>query len=105
MSPESVDLEQFANAVAERLSERLSITQQRLLDRAQLAERLGVSERGVTSLASRGELPAGYLIGGVRRWRWEEVLRFLASREKRRPRQGRGRYERRMSAGEKPAVG
>jgi hypothetical protein len=59
MSTEGVDLEQFANAVAERLSERLSVAQERLLDRVQLAERLGVSQRGVTSLASRGDSPTG----------------------------------------------
>jgi hypothetical protein len=77
----------------------------RLLDRRALAERLGISERGVTSLAGRGELPQGYLIGGVRRWRWEEVLQHLASRRDRRPRRGRGRHERRRTGANEVATG
>jgi hypothetical protein len=39
-------------------------------------------------------LPPGYLIGGVRRWDWSQVMRFLASRARHRPRSGRGRYKR-----------
>jgi hypothetical protein len=39
-------------------------------------------------------LPAGYLIGGVRRWEWGEVRRYLAAHAKRKPRRGRGRYNR-----------
>ena len=94
MSLDTPELERLAALIAARVFDCLHAEHHRLLDRRGLADRLGVSERGVTGLVSRGELPAGYLIGGVRRWQWEEVLRYLAARAKRRPRRGRGIYDR-----------
>jgi hypothetical protein len=87
---DDLDLNRLAEAIADKLAQRAGDLH-RLLDRPELARRLGVSERGVTGLANRGELPPGYLIGGVRRWSWPEVLRFLEARSGRRPRRGRGR--------------
>lgn len=40
---------------------------------------MGISERGVSALASRNELPAGFGIGGLRRWDWAEVVHYLKS--------------------------
>jgi hypothetical protein len=94
MSLENLDLEGLADAIALRLSEKLDFRGQCLLDRKDLAERLKVSQRGVTALVNRGELPPGIRIGGVRRWDWTEVLRFLAVRGKRKPRRGRGMHKR-----------
>jgi hypothetical protein len=97
------DLLAIADAVAERLTLRLG-QGQRLLDRPALAERLGISQRGVTSLVSRGELPPGYRVGGVRRWDWEEGCRHLNDRTQRKPRRGRGRYDREVTR-ESPGMG
>jgi hypothetical protein len=94
VSIDGVDLDQLAAVIASRLAERLGAERPHLLSRPQLAERLGISERGVTALANRNELPAGYLIGGVRRWDWQEVHKYLLARTGRKPRRGRGRYGR-----------
>jgi hypothetical protein len=83
-------MEVLAARVAARVAQHLGESA-RLLDRAGLANRLRLSERGVTGLVNRGELPPGYLIGGARRWDWAGVLRHLNSRAGRRPRRGRGR--------------
>src|SRR5262249_41787600 len=94
-----LDADLLAKKIAAKLVEHLRSDQLRLLDRSQMAERLGISERGLSGLASRGQLPAGYLIGGARRWDWTEVLRFLGARKDRKPRRGRGRYDRRKEGG------
>ncbi len=92
------DLDGLASALVDRLApvlaSRLHLDRDRLIGRPELAERLGISERSVSALAARGELPTGYLIGGIRRWRWSEVLKHLKARSGRRPRKGRGRYTR-----------
>jgi predicted DNA-binding transcriptional regulator AlpA len=89
ISPESLD--QLAAAIAARLR----ADKDRLLALPELAERLSLSERGVTGLVARGELPQGYLIGGSRRWEWAEVLKFLQARQGRKPRRRRrGQYDR-----------
>jgi predicted DNA-binding transcriptional regulator AlpA len=89
------DLNTLAEAVAAKLAERLRAEQDRLLDRAQLAERLGVSERTVSTLVARGELPGPLLhTSGISRWGWSEVECYLASRRQRTLRKGRGRYNR-----------
>jgi predicted DNA-binding transcriptional regulator AlpA len=90
VSLEDADLDALADRIADRLAQRLG-TADRLISRPELAKRLGVSERGVTGLASRGELPPGFLIGGVRRWSWAQVVRYLESRSGRRRQRGRGR--------------
>jgi hypothetical protein len=91
---EGIDVELLASALASRLTQKLRVQEHYLLDRMMLAGRLAISERGVTALAGRGELPPGYLIGGVRRWDWGEVLRYLAARATRKRRRGRGMYDR-----------
>src|SRR6516164_7125887 len=89
------DLNGLADALAPLLSERLQTNSERLLTRPQLAERLQCSERAITSMARRHELPEGFLIGGLRRWSWPSVLAFLESRQDRRRRvTGRGKYPR-----------
>jgi hypothetical protein len=96
-------LDRLADRIAERVAERLRTDQDRLLDLRQLAERLQLSPRGVTGLVARGELPPGDLIGGVRRWAWDEVRKFRAVRRERKPRKGRGRYSRGGREGEPEA--
>jgi predicted DNA-binding transcriptional regulator AlpA len=91
---ESIGLQQLVDAIVARLLEQLRLHQDRLINLEELAARVGVSKRGAAGLVARGELPKGYLIGGVRRWSWKEVERFLAARQGRRPRRGRGRYPR-----------
>jgi excisionase family DNA binding protein len=86
--PFSLDL---INLIADRVADRLRADRDRLVNIEEAAERLGVSVRGVYHLVARGQLPEGYRIGGVRRWDWGEVLKFLRSREGRVPRRGRGR--------------
>ena len=100
MSLVEKDLDTLAELIAGKLAKHLG-KEDRLLSRPELATRLGVSERGLTGLVSRGELPAGFLIGGLRRWHWAQVVRFLESRSGRRPRRGRGR---RMSADRRPGA-
>jgi hypothetical protein len=91
---DGLDLEALVERLADVVLARLGAAHDRLLDRRELAERLGMSERGVSGLVARGELPDGYLCGGLRRWDWGQVLKFLESRADRRPRKGRGRYPR-----------
>jgi hypothetical protein len=94
MSLHNSDWDLIADRLAPRLAELLNREARRLIDRNELAERLAISPRGVTALVSRGELPRGHLIGGVRRWDWAQVLKYLAGRRERQPRCGRGRYKR-----------
>jgi hypothetical protein len=107
MSPPdtTIDLNALAAAVAERLaplvSERLRADGEALLKEHQLAERLQLSDRGVRGLVARGELPPGFLVGGVRRWDWAEVVKHLHARGGRRPRRGRGRYTRALKPRDK----
>lgn len=90
------NLEVLADTLAVHLAERLRIDADRLIDLRELAGRLGLSPRGTTGLIARGELPGGFLIGGVRRWAWAEVVRFLEARRDRKPRRRRrGQHERR----------
>lgn len=95
-----LDIDTLATAIAERLR----IEADRLIDLRELAARLQLSERGVTGLVARNELPNGYLIGGVRRWCWADVLRYLDARRDRHPRrQRRGQYTRCQAAPPQPA--
>jgi hypothetical protein len=92
--PTPVDLPAFARLVAEQLAPLLRADIERLIDLDELARRIGVSPRGASGLVARNELPAGCLIGGVRRWDWDEVKRFLGAHQSRQRRRGRGRYAR-----------
>jgi len=95
MGPEALDVRALARAVAEYLAPLLRTDSDRLLDRPSLAERLGVCERSVGSMVSRGELPPPLLhTSGVARWDWNQVLKFLAGRQGKPKRAGRGRYRR-----------
>lgn len=81
--------------IAEAVSQKLRAEQEKLLVLPELADRLDMSPRGVTGLVAKGELPQGYLIGGCRRWDWNEVLAYIRERSKRKPRRKRrGQYER-----------
>jgi hypothetical protein len=97
VSLDEPDLSRLAELIARKLAEQLKADEHCLLNRQALADRLRVSERCVTALARRGELPSGYLIGGVRRWVWAEVLRYLTIRGTRFRRRGRGIYNRQPS--------
>ncbi len=90
-----VDLEALADMVAGRVAAAMRADAERLLTLDDLADRLQLSARGVRGLVTRGELPAGLLIGGCRRWSWAVVQSFLdagATRKTRRRR--RGQYDR-----------
>jgi hypothetical protein len=38
------------------------------INRRELAQRISVSERAIVGFVARGVLPAGHLLGGIRRW-------------------------------------
>jgi hypothetical protein len=71
------DLDVLVDRLANVIVRRLRVEHDRLLDRPALAERLGVCERTVSQMAARGDIPTGFLLGGVRRWDWGTVLRHL----------------------------
>jgi predicted DNA-binding transcriptional regulator AlpA len=98
-SLDAITLDAIADALAGRLAEHFHAKDTRLLDRGQLATRLGVGERTIGALVARQELPEPLRLGGCVRWDWGEVLRFLADRRQRKPRRGRGRYERHIREG------
>lgn len=84
------------NHLADAIARRLLAEQTRLIDRDELARRVGLCRRTTFQLVARGHLPAGYLIGGVRRWDWGEVKKYLATRPIRR-RKGRGGFQQRST--------
>jgi predicted DNA-binding transcriptional regulator AlpA len=89
------DLDTLAGLIAERLAPLLRADPEQLLDRPALAERLGVAERTVSGMVARRELPEPLICtGGVTRWRWADVLKYLESRRGKTKRAGRGRYRR-----------
>jgi hypothetical protein len=91
----AIDLDALAESIAARVLHLLRDGEDRLLDLPKLAARLDLSPRGTRGLVARNELPPGYLIGGVRRWSWPSVLKFLESRQQRQRRKpGRGQYAR-----------
>ena len=56
----------------------------RLIDRAELASRLGVDVRTVSRMVRRGELPPPCLgQGGRPRWLWSYVIEFCRQRHAR----------------------
>jgi predicted DNA-binding transcriptional regulator AlpA len=63
---------------------------ERLLNRRELAERLGLAERSISSMVNAGELPKPYRLGGVVRWSWREVEKYLRASQNQKPRRGRG---------------
>jgi hypothetical protein len=99
MSIEVQELSLLADCIVERLAGRLRAQQERLLDRAEVAERLGVCERTVSAMVERQELPPPLLhTSGVARWEWQQVLKFLEKRSGRSLRRGRGRYDNKLRA-------
>jgi len=67
-------LDRLAEKVTSKLGEWLRLHRERLLNIDELAERVGLSERGVRGLIKRHELPEGFEIGGCRRWSWPHPL-------------------------------
>jgi predicted DNA-binding transcriptional regulator AlpA len=90
-------LDLLAEKVTSKLGEWLRLHPERLLSIDELAERVGLSERGVRGLVKRHELPEGFEIGGVRRWDWDTVKKFLEG-NKRKHRKRRGQYDRNEAA-------
>jgi predicted DNA-binding transcriptional regulator AlpA len=83
----------LADAIVARMAGCLHT--EALLDRPALAARLGVSERTVSSMVAKGELPQPLLhTSGVARWSWAQVVKFLESRQGKQRRRGRGRHAR-----------
>ena len=92
---EPLDVDRLADVIAGRVAERLRLDAERLLTRDDLAARLDVAPRTIAGMVSRGELPGPLLhTGGLARWRWEDVTAWLKSRAGRKPRRGRGRWDR-----------
>jgi predicted DNA-binding transcriptional regulator AlpA len=89
-----VNLDELVERLAERISSRLRTDEERLLSRAELADRLSVSQRAIGSMLARGELPQPLIRtsgNGMVRWLWTDVLHHLKGRQGRyRPRRGRG---------------
>jgi hypothetical protein len=94
-----LDLDALAAALAPKIAKHLHGDVGKLIDLDELAGRIGVSRRGAGGLVARGELPPGFLIGGVRRWDWPDVLKHLSARQGRCRRRGRGRYDRQAQEG------
>jgi hypothetical protein len=64
-----------------------------LLDRDDLARRLGVSGRTVSIMVDRGDLPGPLLhTTGVARWSWPQVEQYLQARQGRPLLKKRGRH-------------
>src|SRR5262249_11837374 len=82
------------DALASAIVERLRNQEPGLLNRRQLASRLGIGTRTVSTLVARKELPEPLILGGVRRWDWAEVIAYLKVRRQRKPSRGRGIYDR-----------
>lgn len=74
------DLQWLADAVAERLVERM-VNQPKLLNYAELAERLGVSQPHVERLAQDGKIPK-VQIGRRVAFNYEDVVAALSSNKK-----------------------
>jgi excisionase family DNA binding protein len=51
-----------------------------LLDVRELSQRLGVSQRAIWAWVERGELPAPIELGRLRRWRLQDIERWLAEK-------------------------
>lgn len=92
MPPDSIiDIDEIARRVAEHLAPLLRSDPDRLLDRRELAQRLGVAERTITAMTARHELPPPLLgTAGTVRWCWAQVEKHLVSRQGRPRRKGRG---------------
>ena len=70
---DQADIDRIAAAVAAKLGP----ARDALLDRQQLAAKLGVGERTVSAMVQRAELPKPLLhTGGVARWDWGQVLKL-----------------------------
>jgi hypothetical protein len=90
-------LHRLAEIVTGKLAERLRLDKERMLDIGELADRVGLSERGVRGLIKRHELPEGFEIGGCRRWLWDSVKKHIEG-SKRKHRKRRGQYDRAEAA-------
>lgn len=91
--PPDLDIDHLVDRLAERLAPLLrAADSSRLLDRRELAERISTSERTVSSMVARQELPPPLVhTSGVSRWSWPQVEQFLLARQGRQLRRGRGR--------------
>ena len=86
----------LTDSAIERLCKRIALVVQahlqdehtKLLTRIELAQRLGIGERTISTLVARSELPQPVRLGGSVRWDWQQVRAFLkhASKKKRRRR-------------------
>lgn len=85
-----VPIDELVERLSAAVAARLRADAEKLLDRRELAVRLGLSERSISALVSRHELPEPHRLGGTVRWSWPTVERYLAARAGKRPRRGRG---------------
>lgn len=70
--------EMIVGAVSEALADFAPAPVEGLLDRAELARRLGVTTRSLDRLRREG-MPE-LRVGDVPRWQWQSVLEWLATR-------------------------
>jgi hypothetical protein len=92
-----LDPEALVERIVARVADRYG-DERRILDRRDLSDRIGISERTVTDLVNRGELRARLLIGGIRCWEWAAILKHVGAKQCRQRRQGRGMYSRKCGA-------
>lgn len=56
-----------------------------LIGSKQLAKYLGVSVRTLDTLDKKGDLPPGFRVGHLRRWRLEDVENWVSERLEKQP--------------------
>lgn len=66
-------------------TETKTVMDERLINRKQLAEMLGIHERSVPNLVESGDLPKPLAIRGSRRWMWSRVLEHIDARQDSQP--------------------
>ena len=97
MPVDTLDVDALVQRLTQSIVAHLRVSEDRLLNRAELADRLGVSNRSVGSMVSRQEIPPPLLhTSGIARWSWPTVLKHLAARQGRKHRKGRGIRARRQ---------
>ena len=92
-----LDPEALVERIVARVADRYG-DERRILDRRDLSDRIGISERTVTDLVNRGELRARLLIGGIRCWEWAAILKHVGAKQCRQRRRGCGIYSRKCGA-------
>lgn len=89
LNPSTLDA--VCDQIARQFAHHLSL-QSSLLTRKDLAQRLQIGERTVSSLVARGRLPKPVRLGRTVRWDWDEVKQVLRSSQTKRSRRTRSNH-------------